>query len=235
MIDFTIWNQLLSRYVNQQGQVNYRRWKNESSTTLVQWLRKTQACLNHEHPAWAIAQVEDQLATWINLYNALTIAQVLEHYPIRSIQPKILGVTNWIGFFCFFMKPVYWFNGHSLSLNTIEHQILRKHIRDPRIHFALVCASRGCPLLRAEAYRPERVQTQLDEDAFRFINNPTKVHYDSEHQILYCSKIFRWYRKDFLMESNSLKDYIQKYWKGEPISSSSTQRGLPYDWKLNQS
>ncbi|MGB3491520.1 MAG: DUF547 domain-containing protein [Elainellaceae cyanobacterium] len=233
MIDFTIWNQLLSHYVNQQGQVNYRRWKQESSETLAQWLRKTQACLSHEHQDRAIALDNTQLATWINLYNALTIAQVLEHYPIGSIQPKILGIPNWLGFLSFFMKPVYWFDGQSLSLNDIEHKILRKQFHDPRIHFALVCASKGCPLLRPEAYCPEQIQTQLDEDADRFINNSAKIRYDAEHHVLYCSKIFKWYCKDFLMESASVQTYVEHYWQGASISPAAALRYLPYDWQLN--
>lgn len=238
MIDFTAWDQLLKRYANDQGQVNYQAWQQESSTTLLRWIRKTQAVLNQEHRNGAIAtdnlQDDIQLATWINLYNALTIAQVLKHYPTQSIQPKILGITNWVGFLCFFMKPVYWFNHQSLSLNDIEHNILRKQFRDPRIHFALVCASQGCPLLRPEAYVPKRVQTQLEEDATRFINHPDKVRYDPQQHVLYCSKIFKWYRQDFLITSADIPNYVQRYWTGSELSTVKTVRYLSYDWALNQ-
>ena len=101
---------------------------------------------------------DDQLALLINLYNALTIQQVLAAYPIDSICPKILGIPNWLAFWRFFSRTVFAMNGTALSLNTIEHGILRKQFKEPRIHFALVCASMGCPVLRNEAYLPDIVE-----------------------------------------------------------------------------
>lgn len=234
MIDFSLWDQLLKCYVNDQGQVDYKTWQHESLSCLKQWIHQTQSSQNHDCRIGAIAPHDDQLAVWINLYNALTVAQVLEHYPIQSIQPKIVGVTNWLGFLCFFMKPVYKYGRRSLSLNDIEHSMLRRQFRDPRIHFALVCASTGCPLLRPEAYDPKRVQSQLEDDATRFINNPDKVRYSSRSHTLYCSKIFKWYRKDFLMQSASVQSYIERYWKGSPLPSVQRLRYLPYDWSLNR-
>jgi hypothetical protein len=96
---------------------------------------------------------------------------------------------------------------------------LRKKFNEPRIHFALVCASLGCPLLRKEAYYGETVRNQLEDDAMRFINNPDKVRYEASTQTLYCSKIFKWYKKDFLQVAASIPDYIRGYLKDDFVSS----------------
>jgi hypothetical protein len=127
-----------------------------------------------------------------------------------------------------------------VSLGEIEHRILRP-LGDPRIHFAIVCASIGCPLLRNEAYRPERLEAQLEDDARRFIRNPAKVRYDAATNVLHCSLIFRWYRGDFEAVAPSLTAYILPRLTtipgGAPSESSQPEpalRFLPYDWSLNQ-
>lgn len=228
MLDFTPWDEMLHQYVDQKGRVNYARWQAESSDKLNQWLSQVDQIDRQSDSA-------DQLALWLNLYNALTIAQVLKRYPIASIQPKILGIPNWFAFLRFFTRSVLQLGGQQYSLNQIEHDVLRKTFKEPHIHFALVCASIGCPLLRNEAYLPETVQTQLEDDARRFINNPDKVKYDRATQTLYCSKIFKWYRQDFLTAAPSIPAYIQTYLTAElSLSDATTLRYLPYDWRLNQ-
>jgi hypothetical protein len=230
MIDFITWDTLLQQYVDSQGRVNYRAWKTESSQALNQWLSKIE-----RSQIFPIADPDEQLALWINLYNAFTIASVLENYPIASIQPKILGIPNWLAFLWFFSRPIHQVSGHRYSLNHIEHKILRREFDEPRIHFALVCASIGCPLLRNGAYWSESVRAQLEEDAIRFINNPDKVRYDSQTQTLYCSQIFKWYRRDFLKVAPSIPDYIRSYLKTDrPIESNTPIAYVNYDWSLNQ-
>ncbi|MEM9267181.1 MAG: DUF547 domain-containing protein, partial [Cyanobacteria bacterium P01_F01_bin.13] len=182
-LDFATWDSLLRNYVDGRGHVAYGRWQQDSLPELEQWLI-AMGSVNLQRLERAQA-----IATLLNLYNALTIRQVLHQYPITSIRPKVLGIPNWLAFLRFFTKTVYTLNGESLSLNTIEHDILRQQFLDPRIHFALVCASIGCPLLRSEAYVPDRLTEQLDEDCDRFINNPDKVRYDAVSSTLYCSKI----------------------------------------------
>jgi hypothetical protein len=230
MLNFAPWNQMLQQYVDDQGRVNYREWKAESEPQLNRWLDELAHLNLQEYP-----EPDQRLALWLNLYNALTIAQVLAAYPIASIRPVMLAIPNWIAFLWFFLRPSYILGNQRYSLNRIEHGILRREFADPRIHFALVCASIGCPLLRNEAYFPERVQAQLDADADRFINNPDKVRYDTQTQTLYCSKIFRWYRQDFLKVAPSIPQYIQQYWSSPVSLSASTPiRELNYDWSLNQ-
>ena len=239
MIDFTPWDSLLRTYVDDQGRVDYAVWKQSSQQELQHWLNglastNFDAGLNSS-PSSDRAIRDYQLAFWLNLYNALTIAQVLKQYPIASIQPKVLGIPNWIAFLQFFSRPIYRLNGQALSLNAIEHSILRPQFNEPRIHFALVCAAIGCPLLRNEAYMPAQVQTQLEADAVRFINNPAKVRYDEQTNRLYCSKIFKWYEEDFLKLALSIPDYIQTYSLNQfKLSHEISLDYLPYDWNLNQ-
>ena len=230
MIDFTPWDELLHRYVDDRGRVDYARWNKEAAGTLTQWLDRLSALDLSAYP-----DANQRLALWLNLYNALTIAQVLARYPIDSIRPKRFGIPNWWAFFWFFQRPVYEMGGQRYSLNAIEHGILRPTFRDPRIHFALVCASIGCPWLRNEAYQPETVQTQLEADAVRFINNPAKVYYDAETQTLYCSKIFKWYQQDFLKVAPSIPAYVRAYLSPPILLEDLTPiRYLHYDWNLNQ-
>jgi hypothetical protein len=221
---------MLRQYVDEQGRVNYQTWQVEAAQTLEAWLTETAQISLQNHP-----EKDQQLALWLNLYNALVIAQILKRYPIASIRPTFWGVPNWFAFFQFFTRPVYVLDGQSYSLNDIEHGTIRPQFQDPRIHFALVCAAAGCPLLRNEAYLPERVQTQLTEDAERFINNPQKVRYDAATETLYCSQIFKWYRQDFLQVAPSVPAFVRSYLPSTPEFNPNAQvRYLPYDWQLNQ-
>ncbi len=228
MIDFTLWDRLLREYVDDQGRVDYARWQQKSMAALDQWLAE-------------IGPIDVQsldrptaIAFLINLYNALTIQQVLHKYPIDSIQPQFLSMPNWFAFLRFFTKPIYTLNGQSLSLNTIEHKLLRQQFQEPRIHFALVCASIGCPLLRAEAYIPDRLTQQLEADADRFMHDPDKVRYDVTSQVLYCSKIFKWYKADFLTVADSIAAYIDRHHTAIKFPKTVKIAYLPYSWDLNQ-
>jgi len=227
-LDFEPWHQLLTNYVNEQGLVDYRRWQADESAIaqLKTWLTSLQtANLDALDP-------NTGLALLLNLYNALTIRQVLEKYPIESIRPTILGVPNWLAFKLFFSSNLYELNEQKLSLDDIEHNLLRKRFSEPRIHFALVCASSGCPQLRNEAYWPDKVREQLEQDAQQFIRNPEKVRYDAQNNTLYCSKIFKWYEEDFVAAAHSVTEYIQQY-SDQPMLPSAEIEYLPYSWQLN--
>ncbi len=226
MIDLTTWDALLRSYVDGTGRVDYRAWKSDHPRTLSDWLA-LQSPITHGR--------QDHLAHWINLYNAFTIQAVLSRYPIASIRPSLLGLPNWIGFLRFFQEEVHRLGSQCFSLAQIENRMLRQHSKDPRIHFAIVCASLGCPLLRAEAYTPERVEQQLQDDLIRFLNNPGKVRLDAATGILHCSRIFQWYRTDFLAESPSIAAYILPHLQGVTDSQRPPRLAfLPYDWSLNQ-
>lgn len=228
MTDFTPWDHLLQTYVDDAGQVDYAGWQREAAQDLDQWL----VAIGSTH--LEALDRETAIAFLINLYNALTIQQVLQRYPIQSIRPTILGIPNWLAFLRFFTRPIYRLHGQCLSLNAIEHNILRRKFTEPRIHFALVCASLGCPLLRAGAYWPDQLTKQLEEDAYRFIHNPDKAHYNAANQTLYCSKIFKWYKADFLTVTDSITAYINGYRTDIDLPSSVAIAYLPYSWALNQ-
>jgi hypothetical protein len=228
MLNFTPWHTLLQTYVDDQGRVDYRCWQQEAPGEIPGWLMTLPQTLDGLTP-------EESLALLINLYNALTIQQVLDRYPIDSVLPGVLGLPNWLSFWRFFSRPLHNLEGQPLSLNTLEHRILRPRFKESRIHFALVCASVGCPILRNEAYLPDIVEAQLDTDAHRFLHNPDKVRHDPTTGTLYCSKIFRWYSADFLRVAPSIPDYIGTYLSTSPPLSSLTKiEYLPYDWSLNR-
>jgi hypothetical protein len=226
MLNFDPWDSMLQAYVDDQGLVAYDRWQQESATALDDWL-ETLAPVNG-----AALSTEEHLALFLNLYNALVIQQVLARYPIYSIRPTLWGLPNWLGFWRFFNRRVFTLNGQALSLDDIEHKRLRPLFQEPRIHFALVCAALGCPILRNEAYWPTIVEAQLDTDAQRFIHNLDKVRYEAETGVLYCSPIFKWYAQDFLQGAASIPAYVGQYLPSVPKTA--TVEYLPYDWSLNQ-
>lgn len=226
MPEFEVWNQLLNRYVDGNGRVDYAAWKAESAALLKNWLAQIASPDLAQHPDRSL-----RLAFWINLYNALVIDQVLDRYPLDSIRPTWLGLPNWLAFLRFFQQPLCQIADRSYSLNQIEHGILRPEFCEPRIHFALVCAAVGCPALRAEAYWPQQLEQQLEAEAARFIQNPAKVH--SSASTLHLSQIFKWYRNDFLRHSPTVKDYVQQHLPTQ-IHPTAQIRYLNYDWSLNQ-
>ncbi|MEO0647876.1 MAG: DUF547 domain-containing protein [Cyanobacteria bacterium J06650_10] len=225
MIDFAPWDQMLQTYVK-DGQVDYSRWQKESMPALEEWLSKMQAV------SLDTLNENEGIAFLINLYNALTIQQVLQKYPIDTIRPNVLGIPNWSKFLRFFKTPIYSLGGQKLSLDNIEHDTLRARYSESRIHFALVCASESCPNLRSNAYQPDQLDTQLQEDAERFINNPKKLRYDAAARTLYCSKIFKWYEEDFVAKAESVTEYIQTYLKAD-LPKEIKVEYLPYSWQLN--
>ena len=229
-IDLRIWDELLQRYVDDLGRVNYRRWKAEGADVLRVWLESLA-----DVDLADFTDADARLALWLNAYNAIAISQVLEVYPIASIRPKVLGIPNWLSFLDFFTRSNSIIGGKKYSLNQIEHAILRPEFAEPRIHFALVCASVGCPLLRRGAYFPESVRTQLEADASRFIHNPDKVRYDAQKKTLYLSKIFKWYGEDFVKAAGSVAEYVGGYLGPEAaVGDGWAIVFLPYDWNLNR-
>jgi hypothetical protein len=154
-------------------------------------LRTLEAVDGASYREWTRAQ---QLAFWINAYNAYTVRLILDHYPVRSI--RSIGFWPLAAFRTSFI-PMKALTGRQLSLNDIEHEVLRKRFREPRIHFAAVCASKGCPTLRSEAYRATELDRQLDESARAFLRDPSKNRFEERAATLYLSSIFKWFREDF--------------------------------------
>jgi len=194
-LDYGLYEDALSRFLDDRGMVNYRQLKNGRGE-LDRFTETLGALSQSTYQNWNQAE---QLSFWINAYNALTLKAVIDHYPIQAsffkslVYPKnsirqIPGVCDELNF------PVL---GRQLTLNDIEHQIIRKEFPEPRIHLALVCASGGCPPLRGEPYRGETLETQLEDQAKVFLSDPEKFRIDREQNRIYLSAIFDWFKQDF--------------------------------------
>jgi len=222
--DHSKWSLLLSKHVNKNGMVNYLGFQKDR-LHLNSYLKDLA-----KNPPSQVWSDREQLAYWINAYNAFTIDLILSNYPLSSIKEIGPGIQV-----PFINSP--WdiefieIGGEKYDLNDIEHNILRKEFKEPRIHFAINCASMSCPLLRSEAYTSEKLESQLQEQAFAFLNDPFRNQITkSEVKI---SKIFNWFRGDFIKDGK-LIDYLNKYSEVE-VNSNARIKYLDYDWKLNQS
>lgn len=223
-MDHEEWTVLLNKYVDEDGNVNYRGFQKDS-VTLNNYLKN----LASNPPDVENWSEEEQIAYWINVYNAFTVKLIIKHYPLASI--KDIGSKIQIPFINspWDIKFIE-INGEKLDLNNIEHSILRKKFDEPRIHFAINCASFSCPNLRREAFVAERLNVQLEEQAMAFINNPKKNYVNAE--VANLSKIFSWFSGDFT-KKGPLKDFINEYSKTK-IHEKTTISFMDYDWSLNE-
>lgn len=175
----------------------------------------------------ALDSRELELAFYINAYNALAIEGILEG----------LSPSGLFGRLRFFKWRKYLVAGESISLYDLEHERLIT-LGDPRIHFAIVCASESCPRLSSSAYRAAEIDAQLEEAARRFVNNPAKNRFDLEAGEAEVSKIFSWYEDEFERSAGSLAAYLARYVADEEIASALADDELEirfarYDWSLN--
>ena len=219
-----LFDQVLQKYVDSQGLVNYAGLKNAPGT-----LQSYLDLLAVNAPSDK-ATFQTGLAFWINAYNALTIKGVVDNYPTTSVRKiKLFGG--------FFSRIKFQVGGRSYTLDNIEHDIIRYEYGDPRIHFALVCASLGCPILEKRAFAPETLEERLDNATAKFINNPEKVRLDRENRVLYLSKIFEWYAEDFEDTHGSVINFIAEYLPETDAAFLKKEKVqlqyLEYDWSLN--
>ena len=167
---------------------------------------------------------DEKMAFYINAYNIMVIKAVVNHYPIA----KPLDVNG------FFDEKKYLFASQSLTLNDIENKKIRVY-KDARIHFALVCAARGCPAIVNYAYRPEKLESQLQERAVSSLNDLNFIRVKPNAETIYISEIFKWYESDFVTSKQSTIDYINKFRKAEnKLPSRYKVTNYPYNWKLNE-
>ncbi|WP_218080792.1 DUF547 domain-containing protein [Anthocerotibacter panamensis] len=218
------YNRLLTTYVDGLGRVDYARWKAQDATTLKDQINSFKDLDPETLPNRAA-----KLAFWINAYNAFALESVLERYPIETVRPG-----SFIPDLSFFKTARHEVHGHSYSLDEIENEVLRGQFKEPRIHFAIVCASRSCPRLRNRAYTADQLDSQLDEAARQFINDPKKNQYDNARGTVKLSKIFYWFRDDF---GGSVSEFLKKYAESEALKALDNRRlkisYLDYDWGLN--
>jgi len=170
---------------------------------------------------------EALLAFSINAYNVLAVKGILDgHSPASSF-----------GRLRFFYRDTYTIAGEYLSLHAFEKEHIRT-LEEPRIHFAIVCASASCPPLRSEAYLPQKLDEQLDDNARRFLNDSAKNRYDLNANVANVSKIFKWFAEDFEAAAGTVPRYIASFVDDEEVAAALREdrfklRYLKYDWSLN--
>jgi hypothetical protein len=218
-----LFDNLLKKHVAAGGKVNYRGFIKDS-VELNKYLG--QLIQSPPQKNWS---KQDEMAYWINAYNAFTIQLVIRYYPVKSI--KDIGSRIQIPFAnspwdIRFIRIA----NEKLDLNTIEHVKLRKQFNDPRIHMALVCASKSCPVLLNQAYQADRLEDQLNRQTRAFLDDPTRNLLDASNPKI--SMIFDWYQADFQMKGGSVIDFINTY-ASKKVKPGAKITYLDYDWALN--
>ncbi len=240
----SIWDGLLKRHVvlidkGVSSQVDYAGLQKQRRV-LGRYLKELSSVTKQGYGRWSKAE---QLAFLINAYNAFTVELILSRYPdIKSI--KDLGSL----FESPWKKRFFTLLGKKRHLDAVEHQMIRRKgvFDDPRIHFAVNCASIGCPMLRKKAYRAKSLDRQLEDATRRFLSDRSRNRFDAKRGKLSVSKIFKWYREDFesgFKGFGSLHAFFKKY--AVQVSGGSREakkrvaagdykiRYLDYDWRLN--
>lgn len=223
--DWTDYSALLSQHVTNNEIAGIRsnlvNYQSLGQDPRYQAITERLAVFDHE-----ALTGNDKIAFYLNAYNLLAIKLVIDYQPHNSIR----DIGSW--FSPVWQKPAGVLNGKMISLDTIEHKILRK-LNEPRIHFALVCASVSCPDLRTEAYNSKDLDKQLDQQTRGFLANKEKgIRIKGE--TIYISKIFDWFSEDFSKDTSAegvLKFIAQYQIEAGRFSSYQT---LDYNWKLNQ-
>lgn len=224
--DHSKFDQILRQYVDRKGLVDYNGISKDLRFKEYMELLK-------------FGKVEElsrngQLAFWINAYNAVTIDKVIKWKPKKSVRetlvPGIWTSTK------FFTSREHVVAGRRLSQDDIEHEILRKKFKEPRIHLAIVCASSGCPPLARFAFTEKDVQAKLEEETRKYITSSRGTRIDYAGNIFYLSKIFDWFSGDFESKSGSVLEFIKPYLSKEAISFLKRNPKISYihyDWALN--
>lgn len=228
-VDHTAYDQLLQTYVNKDGMVNYAAWR--ASDTDRKSLQNYLVRLSQASPAVKGSRA-GQLAFWINAYNATTIEGILQVYPTSSIRnhtAKVAGYNLWKDL------PLL-VGGKPHSLDAMEHQILRK-MGEPRIHFAIVCASVGCPRLMNEAYTPDRIEEQLALNTRDFFSRSQNFQVD-QSGVMHVSSILDWFGEDFgptqQAQFTALQQYLPENAQRIAVNPRTRLVYQDYDWSLNE-
>lgn len=226
-IDHSVWNRIVGTYLRQGDKglavFDYAAVSKDDRAALKDYVAALEQVTVTAHARDA------QMAYWINLYNALTVDVILDHYPVASIRDIKSGLFSsgpWSG-------ELVMVEGHQLSLDDIEHEILRPIWGDKRIHYAVNCASVGCPNLAPEAYTSDNLERLLEKGAHDYINSPRGVRFEEGRLI--ASNIYSWYADDFGTEEDLLA-HFRKYAETDLQARLEGVREIydyDYDWTLN--
>ncbi len=226
IFDHSKFDRLLKAYVDDQGLVDYNAMAQD--TRFQEYIESLKLANTAEMTP------DGQLAFWINAYNAVTIAKVIKWKPKKSVRETLFpGVWTSTKFFT---TREHLVAGKQLSQDDIEHEILRKQLNDPRIHFAIVCASSSCPKLARFAFTEENVQRRLEAETRKYINSSRGVRIDHAENTLYLSKIFDWFASDFKNKSGSVLAFIKLYLDESALAFLDRNPKISYihyDWALN--
>ncbi|HPF25217.1 MAG TPA: DUF547 domain-containing protein [Steroidobacteraceae bacterium] len=239
--DHSLLARVLQEHVR-DGRVDYAALKNDRAP-LDAYVRTLATVDAAQLAAFSRQQ---QLAYWINAYNAFTLTTIIENYPIRG--RSLVGLafpSNSIWQIPgAFKGDRFTAGGRTLSLDDLEHKIVRPTFNEPRIHMALVCAARGCPVLRSNPYRAAALDSQLDEQSRRYLADTTHgARLDADKRVLYVSSIFKWFDEDFaaLGQGDSRRgilEFVARH--GDSARAAALREGkwrlryLDYDWNLNE-
>ncbi len=231
---------VLARFVDADGRVDYAGLQRERGA-LDRYYALIAACSPDATPALFPTRA-DRLAYWLNAYNATVLRTVLEYYPVASVA----DIPPWLpSKFGFFYLQLLTYGGTRSNLYDLEQRVVRGRFHEPRVHFALNCASAGCPRLPREPFTGAALDAQLDRETRRFLAEPRNVRIDHAARVVHLSAIFDWYADDFTTwpplaarPHATLLDYVALY--SPPDRATDLTRAaayeirfLPYDWSLN--
>ena len=240
-------DRVLTRYVNERGRVDYSAL-NLGQDELDSYFQLLERYGPERNPELFPTE-SSRLAYWINAYNAATITIVLHYYPIDTVldvkKPTLAFFLPRTAGFFYFQKVRL--GGEAMSLYHLENDIIRKRFDEPRIHFALNCASLSCPELPRRAFTADNLENELEREARKFLSQSRNLRIDHENQTIYLSEIFDWYRDDFVSwlrqrssnQTGGLLDYIALYVEAETAddlrqaAKTYAVSFIPYDWTLN--
>lgn len=218
-VDYSDYARLLDRYVAEDG-VRYQAWAaDQADLSALEDFLAALAAVDA-----ATLSRDAQKAFYINLYNVAMLQSVLEHWPVDSV--KAIGLVP----FSIFKKKFIRQGERRLSLDAVEKGILLKDYFDPRIHFAVNCASESCPPLRAEPFVGERLEAQLEEQTRLFAASDRAARVDRAKKRMTYSSLFNWYADDF--PGADPAGYLNRY-RADPLPTDFDIGWIPYDWSLN--
>ena len=242
-----IWDRVLGRYVDSSGLFDYVAMK-QNEGDLERYSRLLAAFSPDSNPELFPTEAA-RLAYWINGYNAAAIQTVLHYYPIKSVlevkRPALLFFFPGKSGFFYFQRST--FGAKQYSLYHLENKVVRERFEDPRIHFALNCASKGCPKLPRDAFSAENLDAELDRETRKFLSEQRNLRLDHHQRTLYLSEIFDWYEDDFVdwyhrkfpARKASVVAYIEHYAAADRAkelhdgANGYSVQFTPYDWSLN--
>ncbi len=220
-----IFDKLLKKNVTEDGKVNYNAFIKDS-IEFNNYLN----LLSKNPPNEKTWTKHEQMAYWINAYNAFTIKLICKYYPIKSI--KDIGSSIQIPFINTPWDIKFITIGkEKMDLNNIEHGNLRKKFNDPRVHMALVCASKSCPILLNEAFTSSKLDEQFTKQSKAFLSDPFRNKISADKPEL--SMIFKWYGMDFNKGGKSVTSFVNTY-SNTKIKADAKISYLDYNWELNE-